>query len=288
MIDYFLLLIALIYLIIATIFDVKTKEVPDWLSFSLIAIALFSNLLYSLISDEWNYIIYSLLGLLVSFLFGSLMYYSRQWGGGDTKLLMGLCTLLPKYPEKLLNYFNPNLNFPFLVILLLNILIIGGIYGLSMSLFLAIKDKNKFLKEFSILIKKYKQYLILIFIIFLILILFSLFTNTLIIAFPFFILIFLVIFSYIFIKSVENSCMYKMIDVNKLVEGDWVIGNIKSKNKIIYKQKLLGITEKDIILFKKNKIKKVLVKDGLPFVPAFLIGFIITLVYGNLFLIFIY
>ncbi|MBU0929941.1 MAG: A24 family peptidase [Nanoarchaeota archaeon] len=288
MIDYFLILIALVYLIIATIFDIKTKEVPDWLSFSLIAIALFSNLLYSLVSSEFNYIIYSLSGLLISFLFGSLMYYSRQWGGGDTKLLIGLCTLLPRYPEKLLSYFNPNLNLPFLFILLLNILIIGGLYGLFMSILLAIKNRNKFIKEFSSLFRKYKSSLFLVLIINIILIIVSYFLGIFIIMLPLFLLVWIIILSYIFIKSVENSSMYKMFDVNKLVEGDWVVGNVKSKNKIIYKQKLLGVTEKDINILKKYRIKKVLVKDGLPFVPAFLIGFVITLIYGNLFLVFIF
>ena len=33
---------------------------------------------------------------------------------------------------------------------------------------------------------------------------------------------------------------------------------------------------------KKGKIKKVLMKIGIPFVPSFFIGFIITLIYGNL------
>ena len=40
MIDYLLLLIGLIATLIAAITDIKTKEVPDWLSFSLISTAL--------------------------------------------------------------------------------------------------------------------------------------------------------------------------------------------------------------------------------------------------------
>src|SRR3989344_8670481 len=155
MIDYFLISIALIYLILATIFDIKIKEVPDWLSFSLIAIALFTNFLYSVVFNEWDYIIFSLIGLVIALIFGSLMYYSRQWGGGDTKLLIGLCALIPMYPKTLLNYFNPSLNLPFLAILLLNILITGGIYGLLFSAGLAIKNHKKFSKEFDLLIKNY-------------------------------------------------------------------------------------------------------------------------------------
>ena len=291
MIDYFLISIALIYLILATIFDIKIKEVPDWLSFSLIAIALFTNFLYSVVFNEWDYIIFSLIGLVIALIFGSLMYYSRQWGGGDTKLLIGLCALIPMYPKTLLNYFNPSLNLPFLAILLLNILITGGIYGLLFSAGLAIKNHKKFSKEFDLLIKNYtsklniKFYLYYIMPVILVFILMLIFNYLLSMIFIIFII--LLIFIYIFIKAVENSSMYKLINVKNLEEGDWVVNQIKIKNKIIYKPKLLGVTKQDIIKLQKSSIKKVLIKDGLPFVPAFLVGFIISIIFGNLFLLFI-
>ncbi len=291
MIDYFLISIALIYLILATIFDIKIKEVPDWLSFSLIAIALFTNFLYSVVFNEWDYIIFSLIGLVIALIFGSLMYYSRQWGGGDTKLLIGLCALIPMYPKTLLNYFNPSLNLPFLAILLLNILITGGIYGLLFSAGLAIKNHKKFSKEFDLLIKNYtsklniKFYLYYIMPVILVFILMLIFNYLLSMIFIIFII--LLIFIYIFIKAVENSSMYKLINVKNLEEGDWVVNQIKIKNKIIYKPKLLGVTKQDIIKLQKSSIKKVLIKDGLPFVPAFLVGFIISIIFGNLFILFI-
>lgn len=291
MIDYFLISIALIYLIFATIFDIKTKEIPDWLSFSLISIALFANLLYSLIFNEWNYIIFSLIGLVTALIFGSLMYYSRQWGGGDTKLLVGLCALIPMYPKTLLNYFNPSLNLPFLVILLLNILIIGGIYGLLFSAGLAIKNHKKFSREFNLLVKNYtskidfKFFLYYIIPTILVFILILIVNHLLSVIFVIFIVS--LIFIYIFIKAVENSSMYKLINMKELEEGDWVVNQIKIKNRIIYKPKLLGVTKQDIIKLQKSNIKKILIKDGLPFVPAFLVGFIISIIFGNLFLLFI-
>lgn len=290
MIDYFLVTIAFVFVTVATIFDIKTKEVPDWLNFSFIAIALFSNFLYSLTFGEWNYIIYSLIGLVVSFIFGCFMYYSRQWGGGDTKLLMGLCTLLPLYPKDLLNYFNPNLNLPFLIILLINILIIGGIYGLASSLVLAIKNKNRFLKEFkslsnkifkySLSNKSFKYILLMI-----ILTMIFIFIKNLLLGCLIFIFIILIILIYIFIKSVENSSMYKYIDSSKLTEGDWVVSPVKLNNKLIYQPNPLGISKQDVIKLKKLNIKHILIKEGLPFLPAFWFGFIITIIYGNIFLI---
>ncbi|MDD5650355.1 MAG: A24 family peptidase [Candidatus Nanoarchaeia archaeon] len=292
MIDYFLIIVAFIFVTIATIFDIKTREVPDWLSFSFIAIALFSNLLFSLVFNQWNYIIYSLIGLVISFIFGCIMYYSRQWGGGDTKLLIGLCTLLPIYPQELLNYFNPNMNLPFLFILLLNILLVGGVYGLLFSIILAIKNRNKFSKEFKILFNKsikstlnyiYFKYAILLIILLFVLLL----IQNYLFALLFFIFMVLIIFVYIFIKSVENSSMYKYIDYRKLTEGDWVVNPIKVGKKLVYEPNPLGISKSDVIKLKKLKIKNILVKEGLPFLPAFWFGLIITIIYGNLFLILI-
>lgn len=281
--DYFFVSIALIYIIIAAIFDIKTKEVPDWLSFSLIAIGVFSNFLYSLVSNQWGFIIYSLIGLLSFLIFGTIMYYAGQWGGGDAKLLVGIGALLPQYPKVLLNYFNSNLNIPFLVIVILNILIIGGIYGILYSIYAALKNKKSFLKEIKLLVKKYNKQLIFPLLILLLITAYAMVINMYIIVLFVFIILFM-IFIFFFIKAVENVSMYKIVKVNKLVEGDWVVQSIKAKNKIIFVPKLLGISKQDIQNFKRNNIKQVLVKDGLAFVPAFLVGFLISLIWGNIFL----
>jgi hypothetical protein len=85
--------------------------------------------------------------------------------------------------------------------------------------------------------------------------------------------------------------MYKRITPDKLTEGDWIANNIKIDGKYISGPKDLGIEKKQINqlidLWKKGKIKKVLIKEGMPFIPSFFIAFIITLIYGNLFIFFI-
>ena len=81
---YFLIIIALFYVFIAMLFDIKTKEVPDWLSYSLIIISLGIEGIYSLFTKNYWIIIYGLIGASICFLFGCLMYYTKQWGGGDS------------------------------------------------------------------------------------------------------------------------------------------------------------------------------------------------------------
>ena len=80
--------------------------------------------------------------------------------------------------------------------------------------------------------------------------------------------------------------MVKNVSVNKLVEGDWIVGDIKIKGKYICGPKDLGISMTQISLLRKNHVKEVLVKEGIPFVPAFLIALIVSLIFGNILLFF--
>jgi len=282
-IDIFLITILIIWLIAASISDLKTREVPNWLSYSLITIAIISRLLNAIFYQEFSPLIYSMVGLVIFLVISLLLYYTKQWGGGDAKLLMGIGATIPLYPTTLLNYFNPNLNVPFLIILFLNILIIGAIYGLLWTLILSIKNFSKVKKE----IKKVKFPLIyktiyLITLLFIILS-FVLLKQT----FPMLIMLILILilpFLFLIIKATESVCMFKTIPIEKLTEGDWITKSITINNKEIYSSSSPGIEKHQIeeLLKHKSKIKEVTIKEGIPFVPSFLFGVIITLIYGNL------
>jgi len=86
---------------------------------------------------------------------------------------------------------------------------------------------------------------------------------------------------YIFVKAVENSCMIKLLAPKQLTEGDWLVKPVKIGKKII-KPKTEGLTVQDIAIIKKAK-KKVLVKEGMPFVPVFLIAVLASLFFGDIF-----
>jgi len=78
--------------------------------------------------------------------------------------------------------------------------------------------------------------------------------------------------------------MLKKVDVGKLTEGDWIVKDVKVDGKRICGPKDLGISKKQIrqlLRFRaRGKIRKVLIKEGMPFVPSFLMGFIVTLFFG--------
>lgn len=215
------------------------------------------------------------------------MYYTKQWGGGDAKLLMGLGIIFATYPVSLLNYFNPKFGVPFLLILFINVLLAGAVYGLIWSIVLSIKHRKQFIKLYKDLTKK-KEYAFakkLAWLSFLIIIAISfIFRENLIriilISFALFILF--LYYLYVFVKVAEKTSMFKLIDVKKLTEGDWIIKDVIVKGKKIYNAKKVAVEKKDIIILKKYKVKKVLIKEGIPFTPSFLIGIIISLIWGNI------
>ncbi|MBW3015688.1 A24 family peptidase [Candidatus Woesearchaeota archaeon] len=280
MIDFIIYFIVGIALFIASYTDLKTREVPDWLNYGLIFSGIGLRAVFSISSLDSGYLINGLAGLALMFVVAYAMYYTGQWGGGDSKLLIGLGAFIGFRLESM----------PTLALFLINLVIVGAFYGLAWSFVLASKNRKAFIRNANILIQKqgvvrakklfYALVLILLILLFL--------TKT--IQLPvLFLLIFAILsfYTYIFSKSVEQSCMIKKYPVSKLTEGDWIAEDIFSKGKMICGPRDLGITKKQIASLKRLNISSVKVKEGIAFVPSFLIAYLITLGLGNWLVIFI-
>ena len=278
MIDFFII-IALIAVIIGSYTDIKTLEVPDWLNYSLVAIGLGGNLIYSIAYNDTIYIFQSLLGFGVSILFGLFMFYTGQWGGGDSKMIFGLGALLGlSYP----------LRVDFYVKFLINMLFFGAAYGLIWIIIVSVKYRKKLAKRMKFYLKKYYKIRIVSSIIIMISLLLIFFIK---IEFKFIFVLLLAVlyfmnFLFIYVKAVEEVAMIKLIEPSKLTEGDWIVDNIKINNKLIVGPKDLGIKKdqiKQLIKFKQQgKIRKVKVKYGIPFVPSFMLSMIYTIIFNNI------
>ena len=279
MLTIILVSIALIYLLIASYTDIKTREVPDWLNFSLVPLALGVRLIYSLTINEYSIIIEGLVGFAAFFALALVMFYTGQWGGGDSKLLMGLGALIG-----LKFTFNT-----FMASFLINTIIIGSIYGLIWSVISAFKNRKKFVKELHKIKKsmlRLRRFMLVLFIL-LLLALFivpDMFSKLLILSIM--VIVYSTFYLMIFIKIVERSCMLKYVKPTEVTEGDWIAKDVIINNKRLTGPKDLGIERKQlnklIAYYKKGKIKKVLIKVGIPFVPSFLVAYVLTLLYGNL------
>ena len=274
--------LSLIVLLVGSVTDLKTREVPDWVNYGLISAGIGLNLLFSAIYQTPSFIINSILGLIIFFGIAYLMFYTGQWGGGDSKMIMGLGAMIGIN----IAYFSSEFLFGFLI----NVLFAGAIYGLLWSFYLAYKNRQKFRKEFKKVLsqkksEKIKWVILALAVLSIIsfLIIKINYIKILILSFAF--LILTTFYLWAFVRAIEKSSMYKLIEPSKLTEGDWIVKDIYYNREYITGPMDLGIEKKQIRklteLYSKKKLGKILIKEGIPFVPSFLIAFIITFLFGN-------
>ena len=281
--------IALIALIIGTITDIKYREVPDWINYCLIFSGIGIRIIYSLILFSIFPFLSGIAGLAVCAAIAYAMFYAGQWGGGDAKMLMGLGALIGLPVSFIFPYvsFSP---FPLIILFLINVLLIGAIYGIIYSIVLAFINRKDFLNNFKkrlfdkkmILIQKILMISSVLLII--VCLIFLRDTTLLKLLLMLLILTYLSFYLLIFTKAVELSAMFKLVNPEKLTEGDWIAKDYIISGKKICGPKDLGISKKQIkqlIAFKKKgKIDKIKIKQGIPFVPSFLLAFILSLSFG--------
>lgn len=259
MIEYIpLYLIAFAWIIFAVVQDLRTREISNWLNFSLIAFALAYRAFYSSQSHDWSFFLWGIGGFVLFWLMAYGLYYARAFAGGDAKLLMGLGAVLP-----FISFWSYAAT-SFVFILLLFTL--GAFYSLIYTVFLAVQEKKSFVQEFKkqmSFLPSIKTILIGLLVLFVSATLMSFSFALIITLFVAFLLLLLV-----YVKAVEKACFVKLVSSAKLTEGDWIVNDVVLKGKIV-KATVHGLTKKDIELLRRSK-KKVLVRYGVPFGPAFL------------------
>lgn len=266
--NLFLIIVGIIWIVGAIIQDFRKLEVANWWNFSLIIIALAYRGFLSLHKSNYWYVLWGVIGLVVMYVIAEGFYYGRMFGGGDTKLLMSLGAVLPLSLEWMINL---RIFLGFLILFFLTAGIYGGVY----TFVLAIVNYKRFRNGYNKLFKNYKKEVWFTIILALIILILSLFLN-LLLGIWFSILIFISPFLLLVAKAIEDSCLIKKVSKSKLTIGDWLAEPIKIGRKTI-KPNWQGISEKELELIKKKYKKKVLVKYGIPFTPAFLFAFILVL-----------
>lgn len=261
--DLVLILITLLALLIASYTDLKTREVPDWLNYGLIFTAFGIRIIFSF-QLGWNIFFEGLLGFVIFFLLAFLFYYTHQWGGGDSKLLMGIGTVIG---------ISLPLEFASLKLLwfFFSLLFLGSIYGLLWMVVVAIKQSDYFHSELKKKIFREKKKQLFIFSFALV------FTILGILLHPFWFLVLFPIMVYyllIFVTAVEKKCFVSKIKVSQLMEGDWLAEKVVRNDKVIMKKKTLN--QKDIAELNCKHINLVAIKVGIPFIPSFLFAYLLV------------
>jgi Flp pilus assembly protein protease CpaA len=253
---YFLLGLALLWTIFAVVQDMRKTEVANWLNFSLIGFGLVYRAYYALEKGEGMFLVSGLVGFLVFFGLAHLFYYTKAFAGGDAKLLMGFGVVLP--------YSNLTGLISSGIVFILLLLFLGALYSLIYSLFIVIKSKEKFSKEFASKIKG-RWWIVFVFLV-LGLIFFIFGSLEAGLFFEFLALIYLL---YYYIMALDE-CMIRKVGGRDLQEGDWLEKDVRVGVRVI-KKSVHGLSKEEIKLLRRAR-KKVLIKGGIPFTPAFLLA----------------
>lgn len=261
---WFLFAIALIWIIFASVQDIKKKEVANWLNYSLLVTALAYRGFYSLVNLDYWFFIYGAIGAVAFAILANALYYSKIFGGGDARLLIGIGAILPF--ESFMDMIGEGIMFIFLLFL------IGAVYSIIFSFFILARNLDKFKIGF----RKNKKILLISYPIVIIL---SIIMKSLMFAnggFYFLITLLLILpLLYVYLLSLDK-CMIQLVKPDELQEGDWLNEDVKlAKGKVIRKS-VHGLSKEDIALLRKAR-KSVWIKEGVVFVPVFLISFIIYL-----------
>lgn len=262
--EQILLITSFIYLLMASIIDIKKRIMYDYGTYFFGIIFIILRVFDFFKTGDigaFRGIYYFSIG---TFVISYILFRFGYWGGGDLKLITTLSIGIPFFStdKQLLFFWNFLINTTFAAII-----------------WTAIWEISLIIKKWRVLIKKDKYYVIITLLILLISINISIFsTNQLVKLIS---LLLGVIPFVLYVKKLEITLHIIQKKVKDLEEGDWILEDIKlPKNRIVKKTKI-GLLTQDIELLQKSKLKSIAIKDGIPFVPSFLIALIMTLLIIN-------
>jgi Flp pilus assembly protein protease CpaA len=269
--NIFLICAAVFWMLIASIQDFKRREVENWWNFGMIIFVLAFRAFLSV--ERWNgmYFIWGLVGLAAGFLLSMGLYYLRLFAAGDAKLLMALMCILPMTLDW-------RINLALFAILFVFILLVGAIYGAVYSIVLVLMNCKSFAGEFVESFQKNIKVILILELGCLMALIGLLLLEIYLIA-SLIVLIMLVPFLIIYSKSIEESCMNELVDAKDLTIGDWLAKPVKLESGKTIKPNWEGLSEEELSIIRKTcKNRQILVKQGIPFVPVFLLAFLALLV----------
>ena len=277
-------IVAAIASFIGSVTDIQKREIADWVTMSLIVFGIGSAALYSGIFWVFEPVVFSVLGLAGFFLVGWVMFRMGWWGGGDSKLLMGLgaCFGIPF-----------SLSFPFvdaggfMMSFLSNFLISSALYTLLWMVLMILLKQREFSRVFARKMRKVKKILLAGSLVGAVLFSLSFFFPD-----PIARVFFLTIgMSLVFLFSVIPAArsvqvlMLRRVSPYELTEGELIAEDVAVEGRVVAGSKDLGASKAQIKelqkLYDEKKINRVLIKIGIPLIPNFFVTMIMTFLFGN-------
>lgn len=281
MIEYIVLTLILFSFIIASLEDIKKREVYDYINYSLAFFISIIAVFNSIFLNSLDPVKYVGFGLLAGFAFGSLFYYMGVWGGGDAKFLIGFSAstyyLMKFITQTKVNLVINNLFeiiayfFSKLLIYLEQIVIVLNIIFFIIFLAKLIYSRKKS-EHFDLVI--------------LILILSSLFLG-IYLNYSGFILILLGLFALVLLffadENIFNLIYFlKSKKISELKEGDFIDESIKKSNKTIINENeaKFGLSKSQINKIEetfKNSTTQIKIRYIIPFSLLIILNYVVYL-----------
>ncbi|MBU4267078.1 MAG: prepilin peptidase [Candidatus Altiarchaeales archaeon] len=273
--------VSVLFLLVASYFDLKTGEIPDKVSFSLIGISLLVAGADSVMSSNFDLILNSLVVGIAYFAFGYLSFWLGQWGGGDVKILAGIGCSVGYLGS--LGVFS-GMYVPYFISYFVNLGLVGWPYVVLYSLILGVMKPESFTRFMSLLRKK--RTVLLVAVSFLPPMA-ALFMDIGVLGVVYLALPVFVVLS-VYLKAVEKVALQKTVRVSELREYDALAEDITVDGKLIAgKRNIEGITKEQLgeikELAKGGKIPdNIRIRWGIKFVPILFLAFVSLLLWGDM------
>jgi preflagellin peptidase FlaK len=158
MVEELFVILALVGAVVASYTDLKSRIIPNKLTFPLIGAGIFGYLAYGIFAGDLSMFLASVKSVAVMFVAGYLFWMIGAWSAGDAKEFLFIAALLPTYPAFLYGAFNPALaNYPFIITVFINTFLLIFPFAFFYSLYLSWK-KGLFFR-FLEPVKDLKKYL---------------------------------------------------------------------------------------------------------------------------------
>lgn len=283
--QYLQIILCVVVLLGASYFDIKERLIPDWVSVLLIFLG---SLLFILLGQHLFLIEFVISIIFIAFV-GFVLYRFHFWGGGDVKLLIGLSSFLVRFPvlpaifENPMNQLNP---LPIPGAVLLNVMI-TQLYYLAVTPLLYLVLNYSYRREVFNLMPVIPMRIISLLLISTIVSFFGgLFLQQWFLSGLLFLLITSTGFNLLIPSNIKNW-YWKEVFPSNLSYGDTL------QTEFIHPEGVIEshphrLTEEEILIIQETPQElqsslKIVIWQGIPLAPMFLIAALLSYIWGDLF-----
>ena len=280
------ILIASLILLLASIVDLKTGEIPEKFSLGLIVFACAVALTHTAFDWNTSHIMQAVFWGVVGLAVGYLLFYLGQWGGGDVKVLAGVGCLLGYIDST--GYMWPNGYFidyrlPPLATYFIDMAFVSTPYVVAYTLVLGLLRPKAFREYFKRIGEAKALLTLLASLLPTVIALYLGFTK---LAYVYLLVPFFLLATY-YMRTVEEVLLTKRIKVLDLRDWDILAEDLVVNGKrIACRRNIEGVTPKQVKQIKRlaeaGRIPPTIrVRWGVKFAPILFISLLLTIYVGN-------